>query len=307
MWCAKRRAQFADVWPINQAAAKVPSPWPGWPEGKKFAVVLTHDVEGEDGLVRCRNVMNLERDLGLRSSFNFIPESGYRVSQELRDELTNAGFEVGVHDLRHDGKLFWSHKTFAARAVRINQYLKQWNAVGFRSGFMLRKLGWIHELAVKYDASTFDTDPFEPEPDGVTTIFPFWVPRAAFAPASTFDFPPSGDGSQNGYVELPYTLVQDSTLFLYLQETSIAIWKKKLDWIAEHGGMALLNVHPDYLNFSSETCRDKEYPARHYIEFLHYLKTAHEGKFWNVLPKDLAEWYTANVRSTSSSPQSSLK
>ena len=32
-------------------------------------------------------------------------------------------------------------------------------------------------LNIAYDASTFDTDPFEPQPDGVNTIFPFWVPR----------------------------------------------------------------------------------------------------------------------------------
>jgi hypothetical protein len=25
--------------------------------------------------------------------------------------------------------------------------------------------------------STFDTDPFEPQPDGMGTIFPFWVPN----------------------------------------------------------------------------------------------------------------------------------
>jgi hypothetical protein len=43
---------------------------------------------------------------GFRSSFNFIPEGDYRVSRELRDELTRNGFEVGVHDLHHDGKLY---------------------------------------------------------------------------------------------------------------------------------------------------------------------------------------------------------
>ena len=42
---------------------------------------------------------------------------------------------------------------------------------------MLRNLDWLHDLDVQYDASTFDTDPFEPQPDGRHTMFPFRVPR----------------------------------------------------------------------------------------------------------------------------------
>jgi hypothetical protein len=51
-----------------------PTGWPGWPGGKKFALVLTHDVEGAAGLAKCRQLMELEQSLGFRSSFNFIPE-----------------------------------------------------------------------------------------------------------------------------------------------------------------------------------------------------------------------------------------
>lgn len=38
-------------------------------------------------------------------------------------------------------------------------------------------LEWIGELDIEYDLSTFDTDPFMPQPDGVGTIFPFLVER----------------------------------------------------------------------------------------------------------------------------------
>ena len=57
------------------------------------------------------------------------------------------------------------------------------------------------------------------------------------------------NSSSEGYVELPYTLPQDSTLFLVLRETTPEIWMRKLDWIAEHGGMVLLDMHPDYMSF----------------------------------------------------------
>jgi len=40
---------------------------------------------------------------------------------------------------------------------------------------MFHNLKWIHDLNISYDASTFDTDPFEPQHDRAGTIFPFWV------------------------------------------------------------------------------------------------------------------------------------
>src|SRR5260221_9765655 len=155
----KKLRSCKDTWPILEAAGTPPDGWPGWPDGKKFALVLTHDVEGPRGLAKCRRLMQLERELGFRSSFNFVPEGDYAVSKELRQELAKNGFEVGVHDLNHDGKLYRSHAEFTRKAERINQYLKEWGAGGFRSAFMHHNLDWIGQLKVKYDACTFDTDP----------------------------------------------------------------------------------------------------------------------------------------------------
>jgi hypothetical protein len=270
-----RRRTHQHTWPINPAAGFAPPNWPGWPQEKKFSLLLTHDVEGPLGVTRCRQLMQLEKDLGFCSSFNFVPEGEYDVPRELREELQAGGFEVGVHDLHHDGKLYWTKEDFASKARRINRYLQEWGSTGFRSGFMLRNLEWLHELNIQYDASTFDTDPFEPEPDGVSTIFPFL----------------KKNGSGPGYVELPYTLVQDSTLFISLQETSIDIWTKKLDWIVSRGGMAMLIVHPDYVNFSGGKCGPREFPAALYRKFLEYVKTKYAGQYWHTLPKNLVEWY----------------
>jgi hypothetical protein len=195
------------------------------------------------------------------------------VSKYLRDYLTEHGFEVGVHDLKHDGKLYKSRKSFLLNAEKINSYLKEWNAVGFRSGAMHHNLDWIHGLNIVYDASTFDADPFEPQPDGMGTIYPAWVHR---------------DGTANGYVELPYTLPQDFTVFVLLKETTIDIWRRKLDWVAEKGGMALLITHPDYMYFGREKKRYDEYPVDRYIDLLDYIRTKYKDKYWNALPKDLA-------------------
>lgn len=268
-----RRSSGA-VWPIKPDTKQTPVDWQGWPGGKKFALVLTHDVEGPPGITGCSELIALEQELGLRSSFNFIPEGSYDTPAELRDQLTGKGFEVGVHDLHHNGKLYRSETDFAAAAAKINRYLKEWGAVGFRSGFMHHNLQWIHALEIQYDLSTFDTDPFEPQPDGVDTIFPFWVQHPLIERA--------------GYVEIPYTLPQDSTLFLVLREKSISVWKRKLDWIAEQGGMALLNVHPDYMSFRNGTSTGAQYPSRFYREFLEYVLAKYGTSCWFALPRDVA-------------------
>jgi hypothetical protein len=292
------------TWPIDPSAGTPPKNWPGWPGGKQFALVLTHDVEGPRGLANCEALMQLEMDLGFRSSFNFVPEGSYKVPAKLLNRLVENGFEVGVHDLHHNGKLYRTKRRFDAAAPRINHYLREWNAVGFRSGFMHRNLDWLHALDIEYDMSTFDTDPFEPQPDGAHTIFPFWVP----APPNTFDSALSTQHietvspltetlrtsnfalrtSRHGYAELPYTLPQDSTLFFLLQERDTAIWKQKLDWIAQCGGMALLNVHPDYIDFAS--ANGNTYSLKLYADLLNFISDRWSKLAALLLPGEVASF-----------------
>ena len=272
----RKRSLCSEIWPIDEKAAKLPDHWPGWPDQKQFALVLTHDVETAKGQEQCRELIKLEEGLGFRSSFNFVPER-YKALSELRQYLTQNEIEVGVHDLTHDGKLYRSRRIFNARAVRINHYLKEWDSVGFRSAAMHHNLTWIHDLNIEYDSSTFDTDPFEPQPDGAGTIFPFWV---------------TGNSARPGYVELPYTLPQDFTLFVLMQEKSIDIWKRKFDWIAKNGGMALLITHPDYMNFDGQKQGKEQYPVEYYIKFLEYIKCSKfAGHYWHVFPKDIARFW----------------
>ena len=264
---------YSSSWPILDAASRAPEPWPGWPGGKQFAFVLTHDVEGMRGFDRCPKLAEMDKTLGFRSSFNFVPEGEYRVPDDFRAFLVEQEFEIGVHDLHHDGSLYRSHTMFKFQAKKINEYLRAWEAGGFRSGFMFHNLRWLHDLDVLYDASTFDTDPFEPQPDGVHTIFPFWVRR---------------DDSK-GYIELPYTLAQDSTLFLLLKEKTIDVWTKKLEWIAAHGGMAMVNVHPDYINFDGRMSAS-EYSAELYEGFLKHVLSVYRDTCWFALPREVAAY-----------------
>ncbi len=319
------------VWPIYEPSGREPEGWPGWPDGKQFSFVLTHDVEGPRGLERCRQLAEIEMEYGFRSSFNFIPNGTYEVPADLLVWLRANGFEIGVHDYRHDGKLFRSRKIFSENAAGINRQLKEWGAVGFRAGFMLHKLDWLHDLDIDYDASTFDVDPFEPEPDGVQTVFPFWVPKPdpnadAFAShegvgtnagdrssgttvspelkdngkgsAVSRDRFKSGDTSPqsnpapareaNGYMELPYTLVQDYNLFVVLKQKNIDFWTQKLRWLAHKGAMAMLDTHPDYMAMPGKPCSRFEYPVQHYRDFLEHVRTEYAGKYWAALPREVA-------------------
>ena len=161
-----------------------------WPRGARFGLVLTHDVEMADGQRFAARVADLEQSLGFRSSFNFVAER-YPLDRGLIRDLQSRGFEVGLHGLRHDGRELRSRRAFATIAGRLNEHLRDLGAVGFRSPLTLRHPEWLQALEVEYDASFFDTDPYEPLPGGTMSIWPFALGR---------------------FIELPYTLAQDSTL-----------------------------------------------------------------------------------------------
>jgi peptidoglycan/xylan/chitin deacetylase (PgdA/CDA1 family) len=230
-----------------------------WPDGKRFASILTHDVEGPAGVANVRRIIEVERRHGFVSSWNFVAE-WYPIEESLLDYVRAAGCEVGLHGVKHDGRLFETRARFEAELPVIHRYLAEWGVAGFRSPATHRNAEWMRELGALYDSSFPDTDPFEPQPGGCCSIFPFFL----------------GD-----LVELPITLPQDHTLWEILRKDSIEHWTRKSDWIVANGGMINLITHPDYLDT----------PARHrmYEEFLDYLATNRDG--WHALPREVAAWW----------------
>jgi hypothetical protein len=180
---AYKRRKYAHIWPVDPKCATPPEDWQGWPDGKRFAFALCHDVDTRRGYDNVLRLAELEERMGFRSCFSFVPERYGKISLRLLDELRSRGFDVAVHGLKHDGKLFRSRRSFLRQAVRINSYLEEWKAAGFTSPSMHHNLEWIAALNIQYSISTFDTDPFEPQSDGVGTIFPFVVSRKRVQPA----------------------------------------------------------------------------------------------------------------------------
>ncbi len=235
-----------------------------WPDGKRFAAILTHDVEGPSGVANVRRIIEIERRHGFVSSWNFVAE-WYPIEDGLFDHVRAAGCEIGLHAIKHDGRLFESRARFEAELPAIQRYLDQWDAVGFRSPATHRNADWMPELGALYDSSFPDTDPFEPQSGGCCSILPYFL----------------GD-----MVELPITLVQDHTLWEILREDTIDLWTSKSDWIAEHGGLINLITHPDYLDTPAR--------LRMYEEFLEYLAAQPDG--WYALPREVATWWRTRER-----------
>ena len=274
----QQKQEHQGTWPIFEPAARAPENWAGWPDGKRFALVLTHDVDTGPGNDKVPELVNLELSLGFKSTFFFVPED-YKQPDRYHELLRRNGFEIGVHGLQHDGKLHQSKKIFLAKAARINKYIQRWGAVGFRAPSMHHNLAWHHHLNILYDASTYDTDPFEPQGGGVGTIFPFTVTDPA---------------TGNSYVELPYSLPQDHLLYVLMQEKAADIWKRKLDWIVSSGGMAHVITHPDYMTFNGDPGGPDTYPARLYADFLNYIRETYGGQYWLATASEVASFWKAH-------------
>ncbi len=237
-----------------------------WPDGKRFAAIVTHDVETAAGIENIDSLLDLERRHGIVSSWYFVAED-YPIPEGTFDTIRAAGGEVGLHGITHAGKLFTSRRTFTAALPQIAHYMRTWDAVGFRSPGTHRNADWMPDLGCLYDSSFPDTDPFEPQPGGCCSIFPYFL---------------------GSLVELPITLVQDHTLWEILREPSIDIWRAKADWVISSRGLINVIVHPDYVSSARRLAL--------YDELLGYLRARLDAdNGWHALPRDVAWWWKARA------------
>ena len=204
---------------------KVPFIW-FWPEGAESCVMITHDVEERAGLDFCGHLMDVDQAFGVPASFQIIPEERYTLPTGFLRELVRRGFEVNVQDLNHDGRLFQDRAEFERRAVRIEQYRREFGASGFRSAVLYRNQDWYDQLQFRFDMSVPNVAHLEPQRGGCCTVMPYFVGRT---------------------LELPLTTTQDYTLFHILGDYSISLWEQQVDLILRRNGLISFLVHPDYI------------------------------------------------------------
>lgn len=239
-----------------------------WPESFRAAVVLTHDVESDEGVRLALDLAELEEQHGFRSSFNF--GAWYReLDPGVLRELSSRGFEIGMHGLTHDRQLFSSRETFEARLQPLAELAERLGAVGFRSPATHRVVEWLGELPIEYDCTIPNSDPYEPQPGGCCSVWPFFL----------------GD-----VVELPWTLPQDHTLLTLLGHRSADLWLAQAAAVEREHGLIQCLSHPDRGYLADADKRAV------YSEFLSGL--AERPGLWRALPRDVARWWRRRADAT---------
>jgi hypothetical protein len=248
----------------TSGAKAVPFIW-FWPKGAPNCLIMTHDVETRAGRDFTPTLMDIDDSYGIKASFQVIPEARYEVQQEYVQNIRRRGFEFNIHDLNHDGQLYQERKEFLQRATRINEYVKKFDARGFRAGVMYRNLDWYDAYDFSYDMSVPNVAHLEPQRGGCCTVFPYFVGKI---------------------LEIPLTTIQDYSLFQILNNYSIDLWKKQIEMIRKRSGLISFITHPDYLI--------KPHPRKIYGSLLEYLRQIIEReKIWMALPGEVDRWWRA--------------
>jgi len=252
---------------MADGTSRVPFVW-FWPDGHTSCGCITHDVETAAGRDFCGHLMDLNDSYGIKTSFQVVPEERYEVPPAFLDSIRKRGFEVNIHDLNHDGHLFRTHEQFLERVRRINRYGKEFEARGFRSAVLYRRLEWMKELDFAYDMSVPNVAHLDPQRGGCCTVMPYFL----------------GD-----VLEIPVTATQDYSLFNILCEYSTRLWEEQITAITQAHGMASFIIHPDYV---IEDRARKTYESL--LKHLADLKT--NRKMWIARPGEINDWWRARAK-----------
>jgi len=229
---------------------------------------MTHDVEALAGREFCSQLMDLDDSMAIKSSFEIVPERRYPVPEALLAEIRNRGFEIGVHDLNHDGRLYSSHKTFLRMVERINGYGQAYGASGFRSGGLYRNQAWYAALDFSYDMSVPSVAHLEPQRGGCCGVMPFFIGKI---------------------LELPLTMVEDYSLFHVMRDYSITLWTEQLAIVLANHGLASFLVHPDYII-------DQRARGVYQALLEHLAQMRAERQIWIALPREVDRWWRERSR-----------
>ena len=223
-------------WAAAAAALGIGLSAPRYPGGRRTALILTHDIDSRPELELIDSIRVLERRHDLPSSFGFVTQVSWPTEQQAQ-RLVAEGGEVYLHDLRHDGKLPYLPADQIRSALGGVFERSPWARPlmrGFRAGQLLMSpaLRSVVGELFEYDLSVPDTERGGPYgyAAGSGTVYPYTI---------------------GSLVEIPLTLAQD----IYVRHVHgfaapqvLRTWLEKLRYIAEVGGVTVLNTHPVWVN-----------------------------------------------------------
>lgn len=243
--------------------------FPSWPEKKKYALILSHDIDTAAGFANIDKFVALEKKYNLFSSWFVVAKLALAHRRELIN-LVRDGFEVGCHGYVHDNKLVSlgkeDMKDGLSKAVEI---LKELGVKGFRSPSLLRNRQLFEALEdlFLYDSSVPDTEAFLQiaSRSGCCTVFPYAI---------------SGK-----LLELPITLALDSTLMAlgFKPDRIYEIWKDKVGRIRKIGGIAHIVTHAESYYSGNKKMLSV------YERLLKFISQSSD--YWIVNPGELALWW----------------
>ena len=246
----------------SQSADRIPFIW-FWPDGANSCSIMTHDVETAMGRDSCGHLMDMDDASGIKAAFEIVPQQRYEVTSDFLKSIRQRGFEIVVHDLNHDGRLFSNREQFLERVASINAYKEQFGSIGFRAAVLYRKQSWFNDLNFDFDMSVPNVAHLDPQRGGCCTVMPYFVGKI---------------------LELPVTTTQDYTLFHILNDYSINLWQKQIDLIMEKHGLISFIVHPDYIGAPRE---------RNIYQALlkHLANLRKERALWITTPGEVNRWW----------------
>lgn len=239
-----------------------------WPNNKKFAIVISHDVDKKDGIRNADKFLELESRKGLRSTW-FLLSNYYHIEKSFLDKIVRNKCEIALHGYNHDNKIAYLNESMIKK--RLNHgfgKFKGYKLKGFRSPAllttpMLEKVLSKHFL---YDSSVVDTEMFlsDSKNTGCCTVFPFF---------------------RNNILHLPITIPIDSLLIFrsFTQNQIYNLWVKKIEHIRKMGGLALLATHTE----SAYIANKKYFPI--YERFINYISKCDDA--WIATCFDIATWW----------------
>lgn len=271
-WPVDRTADRLHEWCLALALKasgmeEIPFIW-FWPEGASACASITHDVETGSGRDFCDRLMRINDSFAIKTAFQIVPEQRYEVRPAFLDSIRRRGFEVNIHDLNHDCRLFRSRELFLERVNKINHYGHDFSARGFRSAVLYRNLEWMSDLDFAYDMSVPNVAHLDPQRGGCCTVMPYFI---------------------GNLLEIPVTTTQDYSLFNILNDYSTRLWERQLAIINEAHGMATFIIHPDYVI---------ERRARMTYEQLLQLLVDWRANqdLWIAQPGEINDWWRARTQ-----------
>ena len=274
-----------------------------YPNNKKFAVVLSHDVDlvrpswkyyayhllkkpkiGLDLLITRKNpyntfekIIELEKKFGAKSTFFFMAVDEdptgvrYRI-ENLKGTLRmilDEGFEIGLHG---SYTAYKNLNQLKKEKERLEKVIGE-NVLGYRNHYLRFKIPetWklLEKAGFKYD-STIGYNDLAGFRGGVP--YPF------------YGFDPNGDETFK-VLEIPLN-VMDGTLFEYMHlsvDKAFELVKKLMGIVEKYHGVLTLNWHNDKFDDIYWKCYEELY--------IKILKEAKKRNAWLTNGIEIAEWW----------------